>query len=187
MKIFITLFTLVLAITTFGRGVEGVETSNLNVNFRSHNVSTATFKVKGVKLIKKLIKEFKGDSELHAGIDYKRVGASSITIKVKYYLLGKVLAKQTYELSKLSRKLFVRTVYYDGFANYKLQLDGVTQTFEHNPDATYINNGNSINNSNVNRNNNVNKNRNINRNRSVSRNNNVNVNHNTNFNHNHLF
>ena len=145
MKKFITavLIGLSLVTTAFGRGIEDVQTQKNTVNFRTKKITSIKFKRKGVKLLKQLINESGSEFQLKPVVTHKRIGLSSIKVKVQFVRLGKVLVKQTYELNKQRREIFVRTVYYNGYANYKLQLDDVNQTFEHNPDVINIDNSNT--------------------------------------------
>lgn len=151
MKKFITAVLIGLSLTTFGRGIEEVQTQTLNINFHAKKVSSKTFKKKGARLIKELASTVANEFQLKPSVAYKRIGASSIKVKIQYSRLGKILVKQTYELSKQSRELFVKTIYYYGYSEYKLQLDGVNQTYEHNPDSVNIDNSNTNVNSNVNK------------------------------------
>ena len=164
MKKVITAILIGLSFVTFGRGIEGVETQTINVNFRAKQVSGKNFKAKGVVLLKKLIHTAGNEFKIKPALSSKRIGLSNIRFRVQYSRLGKVLVRQVYELNKQRRELFIRTVYYYGYSDYKLQLDGVNQTYEHNPDITNINNSNSNTNTNNNSNRNTNRNTNNNRN-----------------------
>lgn len=160
MKKLLTALFIGLATSTFGRGIEDVQTQTLLVNYHAKMVSNARFKHKGVKLLRQQISNMSDEMQIKPTVTYKRVSSLSIKIKVQFSRLGKVLVRQSYELNKQSRELFIRTVYYNGYSAYKLQLDGVNQTYEHNPDRIDIDNSNTNNISNSNKN--VNKNRNVN-------------------------
>ena len=186
MKKLLTALLVVAGFTVFGRGIESVESQSHRVDFKAKNVSASKFKIKGIKLLKKLIRNQSEELSLKSVLKSKRVGLSEINITVRYVRLGEVLVKQSYKLIRSEHKLVITTTKYDGFANYKLILDGVQQTFEHNPDTTAIDINNSVNNENnnenINKNNNKNKNRNVNKNknRNVNKNKNRNVNKNVN-------
>jgi hypothetical protein len=159
----ILLILLLPSLTTLAIIVEDTETTTFPVKFKARSVSSHTFKRKGVRFLKKLISKQADELKLTKIIHYKKVYASKIEIKVRYLRLGKVLVQQNFLLTKYNKKLKIKTIYYKGFSDYKMQLDGVIQTHENNPD-TIINSNTSVN-SNTNKNSNVNRNKNSNRNK----------------------
>lgn len=138
MKTLITALILAISTITFGRGIESVESQTHKVNFKSSKISSNVFKKKGSVFIKKLISKQSSELVLSPTIKHKRIGSFEIRFTVRYIRLGKVLLQQTLTLSRSSRRLVIKTIKYDGFASYKLTLDGVHQTFEHNPDSINV-------------------------------------------------
>ncbi len=150
MKTLIAVLLVAFSTIVSARKIENVETESYKVNFHSRKISSLKFKRKGLKLVNKIIKQNASDFKLKIVPKSKSVRFNEVKVKVQYSRFGKVLVAQTLVLNRYDKKVSVRTVYYGGFYSYKLQLDGVSQTFEHNPDSTNINVDNS--NSNVNKN-----------------------------------
>lgn len=138
MKTLIIALILAISTITFGRGVESVESQTHKVNFKSSKISANVFKDKGLVFIKKLIAKQSSELFLSPVVKYKKVGSFEIKFTVRYIRLGKVLLQQSLTLTRSNRKLTIKTIKYDGFASYKLILDGVQQTFEHNPDKVDV-------------------------------------------------